>query len=68
MHDQALAIAKEIGVPLEEARALESLAHICFSLGDFREGAARLSGALAIFQRIGSSRAQHIQERRDIKS
>ena len=61
-HTQALAIARELGVPLEEARALEGIGHCHIQDGNPGEGAAKLRQALAIYQRIGAPDAQRVQE------
>jgi tetratricopeptide (TPR) repeat protein len=55
-HNEALAIAREISVPLEEAHALASLARVCFIREDSRNGAMNLSKALSILQKLGVSR------------
>ena len=61
-HSQALAIARELGAPLEEARALEGIGRCHLQDGNAREGAAQLQQALAIYQRIGAPDAQRVQE------
>jgi Tetratricopeptide repeat len=56
-HGQALAIARELGAPLEEARALEGIG--CSLLHqDSAEAAAHLRHALAIYQNIGAPGAR----------
>jgi tetratricopeptide (TPR) repeat protein len=54
--EQALAIATEIASPLTQARALEGLGRC--DRRDGQPGTAKLREALAIYQRIGSPRAQ----------
>ena len=60
-HGQALAIAREIGAHGEEADALAGIG-LSFLPGSPAEAAAPLRGALAIYQRIGSPDAQHIED------
>ena len=60
-HAQALAIARDIGVPLEEARALEGLGQAYLHDGNTGEAAAHLRQALSIYQRIGAPAAQRVQ-------
>jgi len=59
-HSQALAIARHIGAPLEEARALEGTgrSHLQDACRD--EGIAFLRQALAIYQRIGAPAARRV--------
>jgi len=59
---RALAIAREISVRLEEARALEGLGHCLLPDGDHDDGAAHWQQALAIYERIGAPDAQRIRE------
>jgi len=59
---RALAIAREISVRLEEARALEGLGHCLLRDGDHDDGAAHWQQALAIYERIGAPDAQRIRE------
>jgi tetratricopeptide (TPR) repeat protein len=61
-HNQALVLARDIGVPLEEARALEGIGHSHLQDGHPGKGLTCLRQALGIYQRIGSLRAQHVQE------
>jgi Tfp pilus assembly protein PilF len=61
-HMQALTIAHEIGAPLEEARALEGIGRCHLRDGSRTEGAAYLSRALAIYQRIGAADARRVKE------
>jgi tetratricopeptide (TPR) repeat protein/transcriptional regulator with XRE-family HTH domain len=61
-HAEALVIARDIGTPLEEARALEGIGRSHLQDGNPSEAAAPLRHALAIYQRIGSVRARHLQE------
>jgi hypothetical protein len=59
-HNQALTIAREVGAPLEEARALEGIGHSQIRDGNPGEGFARLHQALAIYQRIATPDAQRV--------
>ena len=61
-HAQALALAREIGAPLEQARALEGTGRSHLHDGHAREGTACLEQALAIYQRIGALDARRVQE------
>jgi len=61
-HARALAIAREISAPLEEARALEGLGHCLLQDGDPRGAAAHWQQALTIYQRIGAPDARRIAE------
>jgi len=61
-HTEALAIARDLGVPLEEARALEGIGHSHLHDGSRGQAAAHLRQALAIYQRIGAPRARQAQE------
>jgi tetratricopeptide (TPR) repeat protein len=60
-HGQALAIARELGVAHEEARALEGIGR-SFLPGEPAEAAAHLRDALAIYQRLGVPEAQSIRD------
>jgi len=60
-HAGALAIARELGTPAEEARALEGIGRSHFHSGDASE-AACLEQALAIYQRIAAPAARGVQE------
>ena len=59
---RALAIAREISVRLEEARALEGLGHCLLQDGDLVAAAAHWQQALAICRRIGAPDTLPIQE------
>ena len=59
---QALAIARELGTPLEEARALEGTGHSHLRDGHPAQAAAPLRDALAIYQRIAAPAARRVQE------
>jgi Flp pilus assembly protein TadD len=59
---QALTIARDIGVPFEEARALEGLGRAHLQDGNTGQAAAHLRQALRIYQRTGSPRAEGIQD------
>ena len=61
-HARALAIAREISAPLEEARALEGLGHCLLRDGNPGDAAAHWQQALTIYQRIGAPDARRIQE------
>ena len=63
-HSQALAIAREIGAPPEEARALAGIGMSLLPSSP-AEAAGYLRDALAIFQRIGSPAAQRVQDTLD---
>jgi len=61
-HGQALAIARQIGAPLQEARALEGIGHSHLHDASPSPATADFQQALAIYQRIGSPGAQRVQE------
>ena len=61
-HSQALAIARDIGAPLEEARALEGIGHSYLQDGDPSQATIHLQQALALDQRIGSPDARRVYE------
>jgi hypothetical protein len=61
-HSQALAIARDLGAPLEEARALEGIGHSHLQDGNHGEGIAHLKQALVIYRRIGTPGARRVQE------
>jgi tetratricopeptide (TPR) repeat protein len=61
-HSQALAIARDIGMPLEEGRALEGIGQSYLHQGNPRQAIGYLQQALATYQRIGSSYAGRVQE------
>jgi hypothetical protein len=61
-HGQALAIACEIGSPLEEARALEGIGQSYLRDGELSQAAAPLREALAVYQRIGSPGGQRVEK------
>ena len=61
-HAQALAIARQLGAPLEEARALEGLGHTQLQDANPGQAAAHLRQALAIYQHIGAPAAQRVQQ------
>ena len=60
--NQALTIARQVGAPLEEARALDGIGHSYLDDGYTREGTAHLRHALTIYQRIGAPAAQRAQD------
>jgi tetratricopeptide (TPR) repeat protein len=60
-HGEALGIARELRVPLEQARALQGIGHSLLS--DHDAGAAGyLRQALAVYERIGSPDGRRVQE------
>jgi tetratricopeptide (TPR) repeat protein/transcriptional regulator with XRE-family HTH domain len=61
-HAQALAIARALGNPLEEARALEGIGRSHLRDGNLTQAAAPLRDALAIYRRIASPAARHVEE------
>ena len=61
-YNQAIAIARDIGAPLEEARALEGIGHSHLQDGNPSWATTPLRGALAIYQRIKSPGTERIQE------
>ena len=61
-HSQALAIARGIGAPLQEARALEGIGHSYLQDGNPDQATTHLQQALAIYQHIGTPDAQRVQE------
>jgi tetratricopeptide (TPR) repeat protein/transcriptional regulator with XRE-family HTH domain len=63
-HSQALAIARDLGTPLEEARALDGIGQILLT-DDTAEAAAYLRQALAIYQSIGAPEARLVQDTLD---
>ena len=60
-HDQALAMARAVAVPLEEARALEGIGRCHLQNGQPDQAGPILQEALAIYQRIQSPFAQRVQ-------
>jgi len=61
-HAQALAIARDIGVPLEEGRALEGIGQSCLQEGNPGQAVTYLQQALTIYQRLGSPYARRVQK------
>ena len=61
-HSQALAIARQIGAPLQEARALEGIGHSHLRDANPSDATTHLQQALTIYQRIGSPGAQRVKE------
>jgi len=57
VYRQALQLARQVGSPLEEARALEGAARGAARTGDQAAARAGLSEAVAIYQRIGAAEA-----------
>lgn len=64
-HAQALTIARQVGSPLEEARALEGIGRWQLRSANPGEGATHLRQALALYQRIGSPDRQRVQDALD---
>jgi hypothetical protein len=60
-HSQALAIARDIGAPLPEARALEGIGSSHLHDGNPGLAAPYLRRALAIYQRIGAPAARRVR-------
>ena len=58
-HAQALSIARDLGAPLEEARALEGTGRTLLR-DNPEEADALLQRALAIYQQIGAPGAQRV--------
>jgi hypothetical protein len=61
-HARALAIARDLCAPLEEARALEGLGRAHLQDGNPGQAAAQLRRALTIYQRIGAPATQRVQQ------
>ena len=61
-HIQALAIARDLGAPQEEARALEGIGNSHLHDASPSDARTHLQRAFAIYQRIGSPGAQRVQE------
>jgi tetratricopeptide (TPR) repeat protein len=61
-YDQALALARGVGAPLQQAWALEGIGNSCIQEGNPADAAAPLRQALAIYQRIGTPGNQRIQQ------
>jgi tetratricopeptide (TPR) repeat protein len=61
-HARALAIAREIGILPEEARALEGIGRSHLDDGHASEGTAYLGQAHTIYQRIAAPAARRVQE------
>ena len=61
-HRKALVLARHIGLPLQEARALEGLGRSRFLDGSAPEASELLHQALAIYQRIGAAAAGRVQQ------
>lgn len=58
VYQQALLLAREVAVPLEEARALDGSARCRLRTGDRETAIENLRQALAIYQRLGVLEAQ----------
>jgi tetratricopeptide repeat protein len=63
-HAEALAIARELGTPDEQARALEGIGRSLLHR-DPAAAAVHLRQALEIYQRIGAPAARHVQDTLD---
>jgi hypothetical protein len=61
-HTEALAIARDLGVPLEEAGALEPIGRSYLQDGNRGQADAHLRQALTIYQRSGAPCARQVQE------
>ena len=61
-HAAALAIASDLGAPVEEARAREGIGHCRIQAGDLGAGIAELREALAIYQRLGNPAAARVRQ------
>src|SRR5262249_916297 len=61
-HNQAIAIARDIGTPLEEARALEGIGHSHVQDGNLSRATTSLRDALTIYQRTGSPGTRRVRE------
>jgi len=61
-YGRALVIARDLGIPLEEARAMEGSGYCHLREGRPREGIACLRQALAIYQRLCAPEAVRVQE------
>jgi hypothetical protein len=59
-HQQALHLARQIGIALEEAHALAGLDRCALGTGRTADGEAGLRQALAILQRIGAAEAADV--------
>jgi hypothetical protein len=59
--DAELAIARDIGDPLQEARALEGIGQCHLRDGNPGDGTSYLRQALTIYQRIRAPAAQRVQ-------
>jgi hypothetical protein len=59
---RALAIARDAGVALTEALALEGIGHSHLQTGNHGKAASYLRQALTIYQRIGAPGARRVQD------
>jgi tetratricopeptide (TPR) repeat protein len=59
---QALTIARDTGMPFEEARALEGIGHSHLRDGNPSHAARQLRQALAIYQRTDTPSAERVQQ------
>ncbi len=59
-HQQALDLARQLGIALEEANALAGLGRCARAAGPTAEAEDKLREALAIFQRIGAAEAADV--------
>jgi Flp pilus assembly protein TadD len=61
-HTWALAIARDISAPPEEARALEGIGNSYLRDGNPGQAVAHLQQALTIYQRIGAPSAKRVEK------
>ena len=61
-HAEALTIAWRIGVPLEEARALEGIGKADLREGSHNAGLECLEQALTVYQSLGAPDAERVQK------
>ncbi|MFI0486633.1 tetratricopeptide repeat protein [Actinomadura sp. 9N215] len=53
--EQAFTLARRVQSPLDEAHALDGLAHCADHIGDRPTAVARMREAVALYQRLGST-------------
>lgn len=61
-HAHALAVARDTGMPLDKASALEGIGHSHLQGGNPARAAGYLRHARTIYQRIGAPDAQRVQQ------
>ena len=64
-HQHALDLARQLGIPLEEAHALDGLGRCARAASRAAEAEKGLRRALAIFQRIGAAEAAGVSAELD---